>query len=267
MERPARTFFLDALRRESAAFADAARSNAGRADVSVPGCLDWNLTDLILHLGGVQRHVGFRVRNRIYPFRRFTPDELAQMMALPAEYTAWLETEAPRDRSMPEELILWFEEGAERLVQALEEASPEEQVGTWFEPDQTAGFWQRRMAQEVAVHRWDAESVGGSTQPIESQLAADGVDEVLDVMLPADEARGNGESVHLHSTDGAGEWLLRLDPDGIAVTREHGKGDAAIRGPVSDLLLYLWGRPVEDRVEVIGDPTAVEALLAAFDRS
>lgn len=265
MEQPDKAFFLDALRRESGDFAAAARRNAERTDVAVPGCPDWNLTDLVLHFGGVQRHVGYRVRNRIYPFRRFTGEELEEMMSLTPEYAAWAASAAPRDQPLPEDLILWFEEGAERLAQALEGAEPGQQVGTWFEPEQTAGFWQRRMAQEAAVHRWDAQSVGNETHPIERRLAADGVDEVLDVMLPADAAKGNGESVHLHSTDGAGEWLVRLEPNGIRVTREHAKGDAALRATASDLLLYLWGRPVEDRVDVIGDPAAVEALMAAFD--
>lgn len=264
---PDKRFFLDAFGRESAAFAAAARHNAERTDVSVPGCPDWNLTDLVLHLGRVHRHVNFRVRNRIYPFRGFTPGELQEMTALPEEYAGWVETAAPRDRPLPEDLVVWFEQGSARLAEALAEVSPEERVGTWFEPNQTAGFWQRRMAQEVAVHRWDAQSVGGETQPIERQLAADGVDEVLDVMLPADEAHGNGESIHFHSTDGAGEWLLRLEPDGSVVTHEHAKGDAAVRGAVSDLLLYLWGRPMEDRVDVLGDPAAVETLFGAVDGS
>lgn len=264
---PDKAFFLDALRRESADFAAAARRNAERTDVAVPGCPEWNLTDLVLHLGGVHRHVTFRVRHGIYPFRRFTPEELDEMMALPQEYARWLQTEAPRDRPLPDEVIVWYKQGAENLAQALAEASPEDAVGTWFEPDQTAGFWQRRMAQELGVHRWDAQSVGGETEPIERRLAADGVDEMLDVMLPADEARGEGESIHLHSTDGAGEWLLRLEPDGVVVEREHAKGDVAVRGTASDLLLYLWGRPVQERLDIVGDPVVMDTFFAAFDGS
>lgn len=264
---PDTSFYLDALRRDSADFATAARRNAERTEVPVPGCPDWNLTDLVLHLGGVHRHVNFRVRNRIYPFRSFTPEELGEMMELSEEYAAWDETGAPRDRPLPGDLVVWFEEGASRLAAALEEAPPDEQVGTWFELNQTAGFWQRRMAQEVSVHRWDAQSVGGDTKPIERELAADGVDEVLDVMLPADEAHGEGESIHFHSTDNAGEWLLRLEPDGSLVTHEHARGDVAVRGTASDLLLYLWGRPVGDRVDVLGDQTVMDRFFASVDES
>jgi hypothetical protein len=51
------------------------------------------------------------------------------------------------------------------------------------------------------------------------------------------------------------------------VSHEHARGDAAVRGTASDLLLYLWGRPVEDRVDVLGNPAAVERFFAAFDGS
>jgi predicted lipid carrier protein YhbT len=37
------------------------------------------------------------------------------------------------------------------------------------------------------------------------------------------------------------------------VTREHAKGDAAVRGPASDLLLVVYGRKPTDAVEVLGD--------------
>jgi hypothetical protein len=45
---------------------------------------------------------------------------------------------------------------------------------------------------------------------------------------------------------------------GVAVTHEHGKGDAAIRGPASALVLWLWGRPTPG-VEIFGDQAVAEA--------
>ena len=61
---------------------------------------------------------------------------------------------------------------------ALAAADPTAPVWTWV-PDQRAAFWFRRQAQEVAVHRWDAEGAAGTPNVIESTLAADGVDEWL----------------------------------------------------------------------------------------
>ena len=71
-------------------------------------------------------------------------------------------------------------------------------------------------------------------------------------------------SVHLHCTDVAGEWTVRLSDDGTAaVTREHAKGDAAIRGAANDILLVLWRRRPLSTVDVVGD-AAVATRFVAF---
>jgi hypothetical protein len=59
---------------------------------------------------------------------------------------------------------------------------------------------------------------------------------------------GVGGSVHLHATDGDGEWFIETG-DGLTWTRAHEKGDVAVRGTTSDLLLLVWGRLGTDAVE------------------
>ncbi len=72
-----------------------------------------------------------------------------------------------------------------------------------------------------------------------------------------------GGSVHLHCTDVDGEWIVAADDDGAdVVTREHAKGDAAVRGPAHDLLMVLWRRRPLDTVEVFGDRAVAERLIA-----
>lgn len=44
----------------------------------------------------------------------------------------------------------------------------------------------------------------------------------------------------------------------LSITTEHGKGDAAVRGPASELQLWVWGRPVTD-IEIFGDSAVAEA--------
>ena len=44
----------------------------------------------------------------------------------------------------------------------------------------------------------------------------------------------------------------------LRVTREHAKGDAAVRGTAEGLLLYLWDRSREG-LECFGDQTVVDA--------
>jgi hypothetical protein len=119
------------------------------------------------------------------------------------------------------------------------------------------------MAQETAVHLWDAEVAAGRPASIEAALASDGIDEFLTHMVRwAVDGGGLGGSVHLHCTDVAGEWMVRPDASGLVTTREHAKGDAALRGSAESLLLALWRRQGIDSVEVIGDADLAARFLA-----
>jgi uncharacterized protein (TIGR03083 family) len=149
------------------------------------------------------------------------------------------------------------------LVDALAAVDPTTPVWTFGANDRTAAFWQRRRSQETAVHRYDAESAAGTTTPVDTDLAVDGIDEFLVVFLPRLAANfgavGDG-TVHLHCTDADGEWLVTIRGGEVTVTQEHAKGDVAARGSASDLLLFLWGRVPVDHLEVFGD----DALLDRF---
>jgi hypothetical protein len=114
------------------------------------------------------------------------------------------------------------------------------------------------------VHRIDAELTAGvDVTPVDPAFAVDGIDEVLFMMLPIsgpEPIGGNGETVHLHATDIEGEWLVTLLPESATAERGHAKGDAAIRGTASDLLLQVWGRDALGELEVFGD----ESVIARF---
>ncbi len=154
----------------------------------------------------------------------------------------------------------WFAAGAAQLVATLRGIDPDADMWSWG-PDQHARFWSRRMAHETTIHRWDAESAVGASGAIETDLAIDGIDERLVNLAASLNSRpdglqalqGGGESVHLHTTDGDGEWLLRFTPEGLELSREHAKGDVAVRGAASDLLLYVIGRRGLEGLEVFGD--------------
>ena len=114
------------------------------------------------------------------------------------------------------------------------------------------------------MHRFDAELAIDAQQPIDSAVAADGIDEIFYMVDAASDraGRGEGETLHLHGTDRDDEWLLTLDPDGLQAERRHGKADLALRGAVSDLELMLYQRPTLGDVERLGD----EDVLAAWQR-
>jgi hypothetical protein len=134
----------------------------------------------------------------------------------------------------------------------------------------TAAFWFRRMAHETLVHQWDAASAisgarSGAPQ-LDPVLAADGIDEYLTMIVPSAHGRsrllaGLTGSVHVHCSDTSGEWQLDIQPDALEVRREHAKGDVALRGPASGLLLVLLNRLNENDagVEIFGDASLVAA--------
>lgn len=232
-------FYVDAIRTNGAALA-AAAGNAG-VDAPVPSCPEWTVADLLGHIGRLHRWVAAIVTDRATE-----------------RGTHWSEAEPPP----PAERVEWFAAGVPRLGDALAAAGPNTEVWSWTS-DHSTGFWARRQAHETAMHRVDAELAAGTNRPVERVLAVDGIDEIFD-LIPSwsnrERLRGNGETIHLHCTDADGEWLARLDPDGVVMTREHAKGDVAARGTSSDLLLYLHGRGPVDALDVFGDA----ALLARW---
>jgi len=234
---------IDAIRRESDALV-AAAEQAGLG-ARVPSCPDWDVADLLAHVGMVQRWAAGIVERRA------------------------TEPDRPSDADRPEDptaLGGWVRSGAARLV-AVCAATPPDTVMWTFPGPGPAGFWFRRQAHEVAMHRVDAQLAAGVAPAIDGDLAADGIDEFFDVIAPfrlRDRLVGDGETVHLHRTDGDGEWLVRLTADGPQVERAHAKGDVAARGSASDLLLTLRGRLDGTTLETFGDIAVLDRLV---DRS
>jgi uncharacterized protein (TIGR03083 family) len=158
--------------------------------------------------------------------------------------------------------VPWARAGLDELVAVLDALDPAATVETWLGP-RPAAFWPRRMAMEAALHRVDAQSAVGAATPIDLPLAVDGVDELFEAVLlfaGTGDLDRRGQTVHLHATDpeladddGAGEWLVTLDPDEVRLEHAHAKGDVAVRGPASDLYLLLWNRRGAEGLQVFGD--------------
>jgi uncharacterized protein (TIGR03083 family) len=235
-----RSSYLSCLRADAAALLAAADRGL---DAEVPSCPGWRVERLVGHVGRVYRSTAGWVTSGE------APTDVERPPAGPAV----------RD---------WTAQGLDELVAALASDSRAGTVGTWA-GEQPAAFWPRRMAIETALHRWDAEVAHGVAQPIDAALAVDGVDEVLDVLLPVrapDTMTGGGETLHLHATDIDGEWLVTLTAGRPLVERTHAKGDVAVRGPASDLLLLLWNRSDEagrQRLQVFGDAGLLDRWAAS----
>ena len=169
---------IDHLRTDSAALVA-----AYRADPHAPtSTLAWDRAELLHHVANVHGWVR------------------AQLHLGTGERVRFSEVEpAPEGPDLPE----WFEAGAVELVDLLAAMDLGATWPTWAGP-QPGTFFPRRMAQETAVHRWDA--AGGD---IDAALAVDGVTELLELFvprLPAERLADAHGSIHLHATDTEGEW-------------------------------------------------------------
>lgn len=222
-------------------------AEAGRAGLAaqVVHCPDWTVESLLGHVCGIYRFINAVVSG----------GALDGPPSLEAE-------EAPSGPA----IVDYFSEKHAALVATLGAADPDAQIWTWS-PRTDTGYFFRRMAHESSIHRFDAENAVSpgidSTTAVDPDLAADGINEVIEVGMQFS-MRGPRsdcyppETLHLHRTDGEGEWLLADANGSLDVRHEHAKGDAAVRGPASALYLYLWGRGREG-VEVFGDESVADA--------
>jgi uncharacterized protein (TIGR03083 family) len=260
-----KAFYISALQREAALFASVARQNSALPLLQIPTCPGWNITDLLLHLGRNLRFVDNRLRNRAPGAPPATRKDTG-ILKLEPQWLEWfLAGKSPGDVPLSPELIKWFEEGAADLAAALTEVESDAPVwnfaGTARIP---ASFYQHDIPVETALHRWDAQNAiaGQTPDPIEPEAAYAGIN-VLFSFLPMRRKSfqgplGSGETYHFHRTDGAGEWVLTFNGNELEITEEHRKGDVAIRGSASDLLLFLWRRIPAERLEVFGDAALVK---------
>lgn len=242
---------LDWLRREGELLAAVPADGLQRP---VDACPGWTVERLIGHVG--------RVHVWAASFLREGPE------GGPADA-------GPRPPQGPA-ILPWYAECLQTLLDELAHHDPDEPSRS-FDGPAPAAFWFRRQAHEVLVHRWDAQHAidPATIDPVDAALAADGIDEWLEVFVgrflttkgggtPPDLV---GASLHLHATDpadtlgGLGEWMLRLREAGCTVERGHARGDAALRGAAADLLLTAWHRAAPGSIETIGDEGRAREIL------
>ncbi|HUR73705.1 MAG TPA: maleylpyruvate isomerase family mycothiol-dependent enzyme [Sporichthya sp.] len=226
----------------------------------VPSCPGWNVAQAVRHLGGGQRWAANLVSTRAD-----TPPDDENFRDL-----------APYAKDPAAELAPWLIESAELLASALDASGPDAALWTPF-PEQTGGkafFFARRFAHETVIHRADATLALGKPFELDPEVAADGIDEWMELgSLPFHfevhpqmrELLGPDRTIHLHATDTdhdlQAEWVLDLTGDVITWRRAHEKSAVAVRGPVTDLLLMVYRRRAPEGLEVFGDAALVEFWL------
>lgn len=240
MTTPSYAELVAAIRQEGEGIVTAAGMGL---DAAVKTCGDWTVRDLLLHVGQVYANAGRLVGERI--------------------------TEDPGGRPpVPEgaEPVAYVADTLEELVDALASCEPTTPVWNWSPEPDVAAFWARRMAHESAVHRYDAQRAHGVAQPIAADLAHDGMDELVDVLLPRimerDRPQPPDATYAFVATD-EGEWVVHTSPQGVGRVATTKGADVTVRGPSNLLLLAAYGRAKWASLEVTGD----DSLLPAWTSS
>jgi uncharacterized protein (TIGR03083 family) len=227
--------YLAALQRADRRFAEAAAQAVATRGwtAPVPGCPDWTLSDLVWHLAAVQGFWTWIVRTK-------APDPSGYLVP---------------DRPADDELLAFQAAHSAELELLLAAADPTERVWTWA-PQQDVAFVLRRQAQEATVHTVDVEQVLGDVRPIPTDVGLDGLDEWLDVMVPAALPEGppaDAEPVVFHAVDADAERTLFPGTRPFPVT--------TVTGTAGDLLLRVWRRVPYEMLTVDGDAVRAAEVI------
>ena len=202
------------------------------ADAPVPGCPGWGAADLRNHCAEVL----------VFWHRQL----------LTADPDATEPTFGPDDGARTE---LTLAQLAEELVADLRAAGEQHRCWNWSGRELTARWVARRMAQEFGVHRADAQATRGEAVVIDFDLAADGIDELVDVFYDAPGTISSDGVLALVSSNRQ-TWRLAVDAD-EGVVRTDDPADMTVIGEPDQLLLFLWNRQAV--VTADGDPSVLAA--------
>ena len=229
------TEFVSAVRREGEALLSAAGQGG---DEPVPTCEGWTLDRLLVHIGRVWTS---------------TAKVVGERLTTPAG-----RPDVPKDKTP----AAFAADALDELVEALMSCEPDTPMWNWADQPPTAMFWARRMAHESAVHRYDAQRAHDVAQPIAAELAHDGLNELVDVILPRIVARDSPElpdgTFAFDATD-EGAWCVQLGADGVNRLDVATAPDVTARGTTSALLLAALNRVPWTSLEVEGNASLLDA--------
>ena len=237
-------FYLGHVRDEAARLGEVGRMGL---EAPVPSCPGWTVDDVLRHVATVFVH----------------KVEVLRLGALP---DPWPPDFTGRDT------LEWYDEARAAIVAALEKAGTSLETWTFNPADSTSGFWYRRMALESVVHRIDVEQAHDVVTPIATELALDGIDELLYPNLGGPWWE-EGDTAHpidatVRITAEGRSWTISADSTSITVA-QGAEGDAAAElfGPPEAVFLWLWGRTDSSAIQSAGDETVVREFRARVAES
>jgi uncharacterized protein (TIGR03083 family) len=230
----------------------------------VPACPGWTVYDLVVHLGNVHAWASTIV-------------ETGQRAVEQND-----EPRSTKARSVRE----WYFAKAEDLYQVLRHTPSQKPCWNFVFGSGVVQFWQRRQLHETTIHQVDLDLAVSRTPSLSPGVAADGVGEVLTVMLPRMLQRGRravlDAPLQLTASDTGDSWVVvpaeparvptqssgpPVPPPRVEHHTRVGAGREVrdrVEAPADVLYRALWHREVDERdLRVSGDQARVQAFLAS----
>ena len=242
--------YIEFVASEGDLFASAAQQ--GDLDVDILACEGWDMRALVRHLGLI--HL-WAAGNVAFPQDDwFDADDIPDMERYwPELGSAW-----PDDG----DLVSWYRQTKENLVQVLESAPADHQCFSFLPAPTPVTMWARRQASEIAIHRFDAEHARGIPSYFDPEFAADMLDELLCGFATRPSRReievDSARVMHVHAHDVDEHWYLTINRNGIETTREGGDADLTVTATAAELYLLLWNRTEVSTVRLTGDADLID---------
>ena len=234
----------------------------------VPTCGTWSAYDVVVHLGNVHAWAATIVE---------TGRPAAEQNDEPASAKA-------------RAVSRWYTGKAEDLYEVLRRCPADGPCWNFANGAGTTAFWQRRQLHETTIHQVDLDLVAHREPDLAANLSADGVDEVLTVLLHRMHNRGHParltRPLAITATDTRDTWLVSPPARYVAgsgvptqstgetappivtrarLRRDEDEADDRLEGPAGVLHRLLWKRlPIDHpQVHVEGDRRRLAAFLGS----
>jgi len=240
-------------------FASAAEQ--GELSVRIAPCPDWDMGDLVRHLGMI--HL-WAAANVAFP----EPDWL-DVQELPDLVRYWPDLTGDAGKYPDDaDLVAWYRDTLANLIEVLKSAPADVAAFTFLPAPTPLTMWARRQASEIAIHRFDAEQARGITSHFDRHFANDMLDELLSGFATRLTSRRHDvehpQVVHVHAEDTGEHWYVTLGPEATETSRQGAHADLTLTGPAADLYVLLWNRTPDSDVAMSGNTDLMDLWRGNF---
>lgn len=237
----------------------ASAADDGDLDAHITHCPDWDMGDLVRHLGMIHLWAAASVA--------FPEPDWLDVSELPDLVRYWPELTGDTGEYPPgPDLVAWYRRTLANLIDVLDSAPADLVAFTFLPAPSPLSMWARRQASEIAIHRFDAELARGTTSGFDPLFATDMLDELMCGFAPRPRTidLDRPQTIHVRTSDTDEHWYATIDNERTSTSRSGDRADLTITGAATDLYTLFWNRADHSEVEMSGDTALMDLWFRNF---